>query len=323
MDSLLVKTGIYNAGIVDRLETDTCCLYRVANETGEGVITSYPVFDGVEVIYNDFHMEYWRDTEQPLNGVLEINHCREGRFECEFPNGACVYLDEGDLALNKLGNPPRHSSFPLRHYHGITIAIDLPTATRSTQGLLDTIAIDISAISDRLCPSDQCFIMRETDSIHHIFSELYTAPPEIRLGYMKIKTLELLLFLSLVKPAENKTQHLYHRKSQVEKVKAIKAFLVGHLDENHTLASLAGQFDVPLATLKRCFKGVYGTSPHAFLKTYRMQYAAHLLKNEHCSVTELAGKVGYGNVSKFSAAFKAAYGVSPSLYQKTNQMEQP
>ena len=93
------------------------------NETGEGVITRYPVFPGIELLYDDIHMSCGvAHREDPRADLLEINHCRLGRFECEFSDGSAVYLGEGDLAVNVMTNRTRETWFPLSHYHGITIA---------------------------------------------------------------------------------------------------------------------------------------------------------------------------------------------------------
>ena len=55
--------------------------------------------------------------------VIEINHCREGRFECEFFDGNAVYLGAGDLAVNILPHTIREIRAYLAEYldHHITL----------------------------------------------------------------------------------------------------------------------------------------------------------------------------------------------------------
>ena len=140
----------------------------------------------------------WRTGRTPAD-LLEINHCRLGRFECEFSDGSAVYLGEGDLAVNVMTNRTRETWFPLSHYHGITIAVDIPVADRvlrqASEALGEGLYCDLFAMRDRLCARDSCFIMRATESIQHIFSELYHAPEDLRAGYFKLKVMELFLFL--------------------------------------------------------------------------------------------------------------------------------
>lgn len=165
-----------------------CSVFKMKNETGEGIMTRYPVLRGIELIYNDMHIANVRKEENkaPCPDVMEINHCREGRFECEFPDGRTAYLGAGDLAVNMLTHPSSNSWFPLSHYHGISVMVDLPAAQETLRQISFTMgetAVDLYALRDRLCGGDSCFIMRATESIQHIFSELYAVPPAVRSGY--------------------------------------------------------------------------------------------------------------------------------------------
>ena len=62
-------------------DNNNCKIYRFENETGQGTITSYEVFPGVLLAYNDFHMSYYDSAFLPRQDVFCIDHCREGRLE--------------------------------------------------------------------------------------------------------------------------------------------------------------------------------------------------------------------------------------------------
>ena len=62
-------------------DNNNCKIYRFENETGQGTITSYEVFPGVLLAYNDFHMSYYDSAFQPRQDVFCIDHCREGRLQ--------------------------------------------------------------------------------------------------------------------------------------------------------------------------------------------------------------------------------------------------
>lgn len=53
-----------------------------------------------------------------------------------------------------------------------------------------------------------------------------------------------------------------------------------------------------------------------------MQAAALLLINTELSVSEIAGRYGYDNPSKFSAAFRKIMGKSPLKYRKLHSFEE-
>lgn len=299
-----------------------CSVYKIENETGEGVITRYPVFSGIEILYNDIHMTNGvKHNRAPRSNLLEINHCRIGRFECEFLRGGSIYLGEGDLAVNVMTNITNQTWFPLSHYHGITIAVDIPAAERVLRKLSQVMGkgldFDLPAIRDRLCTKDSCFIMRATDSIQHIFSELYKVPQNLKDGYFKVKIIELFLFLNSPELVSKREERQYFTRKQIDKIKEIRQYLIDNVTQHITLNELSQQFNFPLTSMKLCFKEVYGSTINGYMQAYRVQMAAKFLRETTDCVTEIALKVGYQNSSKFAELFKQFMGQTPSEYRKS------
>ena len=176
-------TDFFDPEIQKIVSEDGCSIYRMKNVTGEGVITRYEILPGIELFYNDFHMSDGQNQNKlPHSDVLEINHCREGRFECEFANGDYQYVGAGDLAINRLTNETTSTYFPLSHYHGISITIDLPTADQTMKRIESVIGglnIDVFSIADKFCKNDTCIVLRTQSEIEHIFSELYRVEPRM------------------------------------------------------------------------------------------------------------------------------------------------
>ena len=92
-DEELIKTQVLKGEAAQTIiRGENCSVYKMENETGEGVITRYPVFPGIELLYDDIHMSCGvAHREDPRADLLEIHHCRTGRFECEFSDGRAVY----------------------------------------------------------------------------------------------------------------------------------------------------------------------------------------------------------------------------------------
>ncbi|SDE12823.1 helix-turn-helix domain-containing protein [Sporomusa acidovorans] len=319
MNNVFQNNFLYDADIKIIEQSEHCTVYEMKNDEGTGMITSYQVFPGIQLAYNDFHMGTCPHHSFLHKDIIEINHCREGRFECEFINGMYTYLSEGDLAVNTLVNSRgTNATFPLKHYHGVSILIDLEEASNMISTVLQDISIDLYALRDKLCADDRCFIVRAKDSIQHIFSELYTIPDEVKHGYFKLKVLELLLFLSIIDASEPFEKRPYFPKSQVNKIKQIKQFLTQNIACHFTLEELSKRFGISLTAMNSCFKAVYGIPVYAFIRTYRMQAAAAMLLTSQDSITVIAGNVGYENSSKFASAFKAVIHISPSAYRKSH-----
>ena len=316
------NNSLYDADIKIIKQSKHCTVYEMKNDEGTGILTSYQVFPGIMLMYKDFHMgkcPHHSRLHKDIKDILEINHCREGRFECENINGMSTYLSEGDLAVNTIvNNRVINSTFPLEHYHGISILIDLGDAANMISTVLTDISIDLYALRDKLCADDRCFIIRAKDSIQHIFSELYTIPDEVKYGYFKLKVLELLLFLGILDAEEQFEKRPYFQKKQVNKIKQIQQFLTQHIEHHFTLEELSKRFDISLTAMNSCFKEVYGIPIYAYIRTYRMQAAASMLLQSQDSITVIAGNVGYENSSKFASAFKAVMHISPLAYRKSH-----
>ncbi|MDD3361772.1 MAG: AraC family transcriptional regulator [Hespellia sp.] len=313
-------TDFFDPEVQKIVSEDGCSIYKMKNSTGEGVITRYEILPGMELFYNDFHMSDGQNQNKlPHPEVLEINHCREGRFECAFSNGDCQYVGAGDLAINRLTNETASTYFPLSHYHGISITIDLyqvNNTLKQIENVIGGLNIDIFALADKFCKNDTCLVLRSQREIEHIFSELYCVEPCMIAYYLKVKVLELLMFLNNVSLSEYQEEHRYFSKNQVQIIKKMQVYMISDLRKHHTLNELSEKFSIPLTTMKICFKGVYGCSVYSYMKSYRMQAATILLRDTSDSITEIAAKMGYDNPSKFSDAFKKEFGDIPSEFRK-------
>lgn len=292
-------------------------VYQFRNETGEGTITFYEVFPGVALSYNDFHMRYYDSSFQPGRDVFCIDHCREGRLEYTAKDDAYSYVEAGDLKLDRRLTHTGRFEMPLAHYHGITVSFDMEAACRSLPLEIKDFPVDLRSLQKKYCKGVYPMVLHAACSIEHIFGELYAVPEKIRQPYFKIKILELLLYLEALEVPETEGEKPYFYKTQVEKVKAIREFLVQNLEETVTQEELSRRFEIPLTTMKQCFKSMYGTSIGAWIMHYRMNQAAVYLKKEpSMSVAEIAGRVGYDSPSKFAAAFRKVMGMPPSEYRR-------
>ena len=313
---LSIKQRIYYGDNIFKVSGDENVeVYKMEDATGEGMMTCYHVLPGIDLMYNDFHMQSCVSQAKPKVEMLSFDHCREGRIEWQFENGAYLYLQQGDMQITDKERHDQQFGFPLSHYHGITIAIYIEEATQTLSDIVSGIPVDLRALKAKFCTGEKPFIMRASDSIQHIFFELYHVPDRIRFPYFKIKVLELLLFLSEA-PMPQGEKRPYFTKTHVDTVKAICKFMTCSPECHYTLEELSEKFNIPLTSMKNCFKSVYGTSVYTYMRTYRMQTAAYLLRQTGQSITSVAASVGYSNPSKFSAAFKAIMGSSPIKYRK-------
>ena len=294
----------------------TARIYNISNETGTGKITVCPVFPGVELCYNDMHLAYCNQDQQPARNIIEINHCRVGRYECSFGENSCCYLAAGDFAVSAGARKKSASCFPLQHYHGITLLLDLDAIPPETQRLMAEFGIELGRLRQYICTENRCCILRADPEVERIVSELYAVRPPEKPGARKLKVLELLLFLCGLDARAQVQQSAYFNRDQVECAKHVAALLTQDLREHRTIEQLAQAVGLSPTALKSCFKGVYGSSIYAYLRGYRLQTAQKLLAETDDSIVEIAHRVGYENPNKFSTAFRQVYGLTPTAYRK-------
>jgi len=308
----------YGDNVIAVVKDGERAVYQIKDRTGEGVMTCYAVFPGAYLFYNDFHLQNCDSQFKANVELFCIDHCREGRIEQDMGNGAYSYLEAGDLKIDNRRKHNTHFEFPLCHYHGITVSLYVEQAAKTLASELSGFSVDLYALQRKYCSEKDLYMIRGQDAIAHIFSELYTVPDRIRKPYFKLKVLELLLFLDALELPADREERPYFYKSQVEKIKAIQAYMTVNVQSHDTLKELSTRFDIPLTTMKACFKGVYGTSIFAYMRAYRMNRAAVLLRTDReKNIAAIAGHVGYDSPSKFSMAFKEVMGKSPMEYRKS------
>lgn len=280
---------------------------------GEALLTCYPVFPGMDLIYRDIHAQTCREERGGPGERLEIHHCLEGRVEYH-RGGRYFYLAPGDLMVARASSLPAESRFPTGHYHGIAVTIDPAAAPGCLSCILQDVNVRPAALMETLCPGGAVFTARSSRRVSHVFSELYDLPEALRKGYLKVKLLELLLFLSTLSPETAPVPHGCTA-AQVALAEQVRERLLAEPDQTVTLPELSRQLGVSAAQIKASFSGVYGMSPSAYLRSQRMYGAAALLRQTDRTVLDIAGQFGYDNASKFAKAFRAVIGVSPREYR--------
>ena len=311
----LSSTGL--SAVIPKDNDGYCTVYKMDCADGLGLMTVYQVYPGIQIIYNDFEATscYW-DGNIDKN-ILEINHCREGREGCRLPSGSCLYLGEGDLSIHTMDNCASEMSFPLKHYRGISVVINLSVVVKNPPEILSDSGIDILQFKEKFCADGNCFIMRAKNEIEHIFSELYSVPDCLQKPYFRLKVQELLLFLCMIDVSKEKRRELY-TSPQVEIIKTIHKRLTSNLQERPTIEELSKEYLINPTTLKDTFKGIFGQPIGTYMKEYRIRQAAVLLRQTQATIAEIANKVGYENQSKFATAFRDVLKISPAEYRKQN-----
>jgi len=79
--------------------------------------------------------------------------------------------------------------------------------------------------------------------------------------------------------------------------------------------AVAAVAHVSAAHFSRCFRAVFGETPHRYLQRRRVERSMFLLRETERSVTEICFDVGFSSLGTFSRTFREIVGETPSGYR--------
>ena len=295
---------------LDRVQKD---LYLGYHDNHMETLTLFP---GMTLSFISLNADHLSVHHEALDHIIEINYCKSGRLGWIMGNGNNIHLGSGDFSIHTMKSCARSEiELPTGSYSGLKICIDLLEIEDHMPPLLEEANMSFETLYQNFCQDGQFSSFAGNEETEMIFSFFYDQPPSLQLTYYKLKLLELLLYLYKMDTSRLNQLSAY-RSEQIEIVHKIHEQMILHMNERFTIESLSKQYLMNPTTLKTVFKAVYGNSIAAHVKEHRMEEAAKLLLTTELSLAEIASLVGYGNQSKFTAAFKDSYGILPKEYRK-------
>ncbi|MDO5411317.1 MAG: AraC family transcriptional regulator, partial [Lachnospiraceae bacterium] len=294
-------------------------LHQISNESS---ITTWQLYPGIELSFVDCQAEQLSVHHDSFNHILQLNYCREGRLGWRMNNGNTVYLGPHDYSLHMMDScSDSEITLPNGSYSGLILCFDLTELSENPPELLAETGITVELLCHKFCANKTFTSLAGNEETEAIFSSFFCQPDNLQMTYWKIKTIELLLYLS---KSDNSAQRYLtgYQSEQVKIIREIHENLVTHLDQRLTIEYLSKQYLMNPTTLKNVFKAVYGTSIAAHMKEHRMKYAARLLLETNDAIIQISKAVGYDTQSKFTAAFKDYFQILPTEYRKQHYREQ-
>lgn len=249
------------------------------------------------------------------NQTMQISYCHSGGLAV-VGCGERIELSPGDFSLHPLSvDLPLPQFFPLEGSCGLVIIVDIKKTAADSSAILAQLYPYSGGMIERLCPDDTPAYFPKDPQTADIFEDFYNQTGEMRLPYIKLRCLELLLYLNSLQSAP-RPEASSCQPELCDIVRKIHDRLTAQMSERITIEDLAKQYLINPTTLKTAFKAVYGTSIAAHIREHRMEEAAKMLRETRLSICEIARIVGYDSQSKFAAAFKGYYGVLPREYRR-------
>ena len=289
-----------NAKLISRKPGCSVISYQC---NGTGILYDYSIFPGIDLIFMDFNCSDIFDEPNEMRNVLEIRHYQEGRVEFEFEGDKVFHLQQDEFCVNGMLNMPARYSFPFDYCSGLSLVLDKNSMTEVTRSQLALFQIDISVLEEDLDTAHQWYICKTPPSMCHETSQ-----------YFRIKVLELLYHATKLRK-EDRVAATYYAREHIEIVKRVRKAMLKDLSRSTPLEQFLRGEAISTVTFQTIFKQIYGRSPYAYLKHYRMNSAAVQLRESNESINQIALSLGYSNASKFARAFRDVFGVLPKDYR--------
>lgn len=100
------------------------------------------------------------------------------------------------------------------------------------------------------------------------------------------------------------------------KIKKSLIYLETNYHENISIAQIAKVSNFSESYFSKLFRQLTGSSFTRYLKDYRLERAAQMLRNSDSRVSDVAFLVGFNNLSYFTRAFKTKYKINPKAYKE-------
>ena len=300
-----------NAKLISRKPGCSVISYQC---NGTGILYDYSIFPGIDLIFMDFNCSDIFDEPNEMRNVLEIRHYQEGRVEFEFEGDKVFHLQQDEFCVNGMLNMPARYSFPFDYCSGLSLVLDKNSMTEVTRSQLALFQIDISVLEEDLDTAHQWYICKTPPSMCHVFEELYAAKEHETSQYFRIKVLELLYHATKLRKVD-RVAATYYAREHIEIVKRVRKAMLKDLSRSTPLEQFLRGEAISTVTFQTIFKQIYGRSPYAYLKHYRMNSAAVQLRESNESINQIALSLGYSNASKFARAFRDVFGVLPKDYR--------
>ena len=300
-----------NAKLISRKPGCSVISYQC---NGTGILYDYSIFPGIDLIFMDFNCSDIFDEPNEMRNVLEIRHYQEGRVEFEFEGDKVFHLQQDEFCVNGMLNMPARYSFPFDYCSGLSLVLDKNSMTEVTRSQLALFQIDISVLEEDLDTAHQWYICKTPPSMCHVFEELYAAKEHETSQYFRIKVLELLYHATKLRK-EDRVAATYYAREHIEIVKRVRKAMLKDLSRSTPLEQFLRGEAISTVTFQTIFKQIYGRSPYAYLKHYRMNSAAVQLRESNESIYQIALSLGYSNASKFARAIRDVFGVLPKDYR--------
>ncbi|MGC8778768.1 MAG: helix-turn-helix domain-containing protein [Candidatus Caldatribacteriaceae bacterium] len=127
--------------------------------------------------------------------------------------------------------------------------------------------------------------------------------------------------LVLLLRSRERGERPYLNPEQRETMERALGILRERAHENVRITRLARELGLSPQHFRDLFHRYVGVSPKTYLTVLKLQRSKCMLLHAEYSITDIALRLGFGNVQQFSKAFRKAMGMSPVEWRRANALQ--
>ncbi len=109
---------------------------------------------------------------------------------------------------------------------------------------------------------------------------------------------------------------LAHQLAERAPIRELQGWIGEHLDEDLSVAALAGRVHLSERQFARVFRREVGTTPAEYVEALRVERARSVLETDAASLEAIARRCGFAGAELMRRAFQRRLGTSPSEYRQ-------
>ena len=137
--------------------------------------------------------------------------------------------------------------------------------------------------------------------------------------YLKILLTELLIFIQRKIDSGSQQHHLSSNRFH-QHIPKVVHYINHHYNQRLTLDDISKRFYLSPSHLSRTFKESTGCTLIEYVNTIRVKQACCYLKESKLSVSDIAERVGFENLTHFGRTFKSIVGLSALKFRKSYEV---
>ena len=265
----------------------------------------------------------FKDKKTPVSENL-MRRAQYSQRQTSFQNRQFASGEKGDVMIFNCKTAVRKAMLGKSGMNCISLILFTDDTNSFLNDFLGTNDFSSSDFFNDIRKSDSAVSFSSGELLEKLFLETIRLPGAFSKYTVRLAVIHAIILLiqkfrdkdGVDVRIKNDNPDAYFSGSTGRKVQNVRRIINSNLEKEISIEELANKVNLNRTTLQKVFKEIYGLTVNEYRTKARLQLAKNLLASTELSITEIAGRCGYANASKFSEVFKKNEGVLPKDWRK-------